>query len=145
MTVVASITKPFLAATASRPGCGKSTISGLSPPSRRMLMDASNSLEPSYWMSMPVAVSKALMDSSKRTASWSVNGPDILTTLPFNLPAYASTSSWPILAGSKLSAGVAGSVAGALVGSTTGALVGSTTGALVGSTTGALVGSTTGA
>jgi hypothetical protein len=71
----------------SRPGWGKSTTSGGLPPLMRMEMEASNSLEPSYWMSMPVRVSNSRTDSLNFTASLSVKGPDMVTTVPLSLPA----------------------------------------------------------
>ncbi len=51
-----------------------------------MLMLASNSLEPSYWMSMPVASSKAAIELLKITASASVKGPFMVTTVPLYMP-----------------------------------------------------------
>lgn len=45
-------------------------------------MLASNSLDPSYWMSMPVAFSNSAMELLKITASASVKGPVMVTTVP---------------------------------------------------------------
>src|SRR5690606_18308468 len=52
-----------------KPGCGKSAISGTLPASARVEIVTSNCFELSYWISMPVASSKARTFSLNLTSS----------------------------------------------------------------------------
>ncbi|MNW55702.1 hypothetical protein D3C74_333830 [compost metagenome] len=61
-------------------------------------MVASNSLEPSYWISMPVFSSKSLILVSNFTWSASTNGPNIVTLVPLYSPFNASSSGEPVAA-----------------------------------------------
>src|SRR3982750_3150662 len=96
---------PDFAKLAARPGCGKSAISGGLPPSTRVEIVASNSLVPSYWMSMPVLSSNSFTASLNLLASSPVKGPVMLTLVPLSLPANASASSWLTLAAFASNAG----------------------------------------
>ncbi len=97
-------------------------MSGASPASTRTEMVVSNSLEPMYWMSMPVASSNGAMDCSNFTWSSSVKGPSMTTTVPENSPPIARVRNSAPVGAIKPPSSIASSVA---AGSSAGASVGS--------------------